>query len=145
MKISQEGIDFIKEVEGYSEFPYVCAGGKMTIGYGHVIKDNESFPTGVTKKTAEMLLRKDVEIAEKAVSQLVKTELLQNQFDALVSFVYNVGVQAFKESTLLKCLNANEFRNVPLQLKRWVYAKGKVNRGLTNRRLKEIQVFEKGF
>jgi lysozyme len=89
MKISQAGIDKLKEFEGFSPIPYVDAHG-FSIGYGHFILPGESF-TRITRDQAEQLLKKDVTIAEKKILNAIKITLNQNQFDALVMFAYNTG------------------------------------------------------
>jgi Phage-related lysozyme (muraminidase) len=93
--ITQEGIDFIKRHEGFSNLPYLCSAGKETIGYGHVIKTNEQFPCGLTEEMAEEILYDDLAIAEQAIFDYVEVDLRPFQFDALVSFIFNIGVYAF--------------------------------------------------
>ncbi|MFA9231415.1 MAG: lysozyme [Microgenomates group bacterium] len=116
----------------------------LTIGYGHTGSDVSSGQL-ISEERAVELLRADVKTAEAAVRNSVKVELLPNQFDALVSFTYNVGVDAFKDSTLLKKINAGLFEDVPGQFGRWV--KGTINGekvtlpGLVNRRNAEIDVW----
>ena len=143
--ITQNGIKLVESFEGFSEMPYLCPAGKLTIGYGHVIKENESFPAGISKEVAEMILYDDLAIAEEAIFKNVNVDLLPHQFDALTSFIFNVGVNAFKTSTLLKKLNAYEFGEVPAQFRRWVYVGKKVNKGLVKRRNKEAIIFEYGY
>jgi lysozyme len=141
MKTSQKGIDLIKVFESFSAYPYKCPAGKMTIGYGHVILLNESIRK-VDKKEAENILKKDVEIAEKGVNQYVNIELNQNQFDALVSFVFNIGIGNFYTSTLLHLLNKCDFDGAANQFLRWVYAEKRLLPGLEKRRAKEKELFE---
>lgn len=105
MKISKAGIQLIKEFEGYSPIPYKDVAGLNTIGYGHLIKKGELF-SRVTAEQAEELLLKDLATAEKGVNTLIIVKLTQNQYDALVSFTYNVGVGALRDSTLRKYLNS---------------------------------------
>lgn len=146
MHISPRGLALIREFEGFSAEPYLCSGGKMTIGYGHVLTADESaMLEKITKEHAEALLIQDVAIAEHAVRRLVKTTLAQNQFDALVSFVYNVGAGAFEKSTLLRLVNARDFNAAANQLTRWVYASGKKLNGLMRRRMAEKAMFLHGF
>lgn len=104
MRISQNGLDLIKKSESFAPLPYICPAGKLTIGYGHCILPHESF-TKITEKDAEEILRKDAAIAENCINKAVKVPLTQNQFDALVSFIFNVGCAAFLKSTLLRKLN----------------------------------------
>ena len=105
MQTSQKGLDLIKRFEGFSARPYTCPAGKLTIGYGHVIKPAENL-TKINTEQAETLLRGDVGIAEACIKKNVKIELSQNEFDALTSFIYNIGSQAFEKSYLLRLLNA---------------------------------------
>tara|TARA_R100000995_G_C3484506_1_gene126334 strand:+ start:7452 stop:7886 length:435 start_codon:yes stop_codon:yes gene_type:complete len=142
MNISQNGIDLIKEFEGCRLEPYLCAANVLTIGYGHtkdVVKNMR-----ITEDTAESLLKDDLRVFEDDVTRLVEVPLLQNQFDALVSWTFNLGAGNLKTSTLLKVLNAGEYKNVPEQMKRWNKASGKVLEGLTRRREAEALLFEKG-
>lgn len=122
MNISQKGIDLIKKFEGFSATPYRCPAGKMTIGYGHVVQaEREKFNAPITEADAERILRNDVKIAEKAVNELIKVPLTQEQFDALVSFTFNVGGGAFKNSTLLKKLNQKLYDEAAEELLKWKY------------------------
>lgn len=140
----KSGRDLIKEHEGYSDVTYNDTAGKPTIGWGHKILPNESF-TQITKAFAEKLLDQDIKYAENAVRYYVTAPLTQNQYDALVSFVYNVGVPAFINSTLLKKLNAGDYNGTANEFKRWKYVtvNGEkiVDQGLVNRRAKETTVF----
>ena len=113
--------------------------GTLTNGYGHTkgVKPGQT----ITKKQAEKYLRDDVDEAVKTVQESVKVPLKQNEFDALVSFVYNVGPGAFKCSTLLKCLNSGDFDGAAGQFGRFVYSKQRRLRGLVYRREKERKMF----
>lgn len=138
---NQLGLDLIKEYEGFSANSYICPGGHLTIGYGHKILEGESFPGAITPESAEALLRKDAAVAERAINKMTKVALTDNQFSALVSFTYNVGVGNFQSSTLLKCLNAGEYEAVPEELARWVFSRGKKLPGLIKRREAEGNLF----
>lgn len=138
--ISQRGVELIKQFEGYSSRRYLDSAGKPTIGYGHLIKTNENLYQ-ITESGAESILRKDVERAEKAVLQLVKVSLTQNQYDALVSFTFNLGEGSLKQSTLLKKLNYGNYKGSAAEFDRWVYAGGKKIKGLEKRRKKERELF----
>ena len=140
MKPSQDCIDIVKEFEGFRENAYLCPAGVWTIGYG-TTKGVTSGDT-VTEQEAEELLMEDLTEASKAVEELVDIPLTQAQYDALVSFVYNVGREAFRQSTLLRLLNSNNTEAAALQFSRWNKANGKVLPGLTRRRLAERQLFE---
>ena len=104
MYASQNCLNLIKLSESFSATPYLCPAKKLTIGFGHLILPGEIF-TLITEQEAEELLRKDVAIFESCINNAVKVPISQNQFDALVSFAFNIGCQKFLESTLLKELN----------------------------------------
>jgi Phage-related lysozyme (muraminidase) len=142
MKISKQGLDFIKEFESFSSIPYVCAGGKLTIGYGHVVLKNENYIT-ITEERGLILLEKDVEVREGYINSLVKVKLSQNQYDALLSFIFNVGNEAFKNSTLLRKLNAGDYIGSADEFTRWNKAGGEVVLGLVRRRNSEKMMFLK--
>ena len=140
MTVSAAGLALIAGFEGFSEFAYEpLKGDKLTIGFGHtegvLPGDHISLEAGV------QLLRRDAQIYERAVNRYVTVPLKQHQFDALVSFTYNVGVDRFKTSTLLQCLNNGDLAGVNAQWMRWVYFKGEVVQGLVNRRKRELAVF----
>jgi lysozyme len=137
---SQTGIDLIKNFEKYSPTNYLCQAKKPTIGYGHVIKKGESF-SWIDKKTAEDMLRKDVKIAESFVEDNVKIALTQSQYDALTSFVYNIGGTAFKNSTLLTKINSGDYSGAAEQFDRWVFVGGEKSNGLIRRRAAEKELF----
>lgn len=138
--ISHKGLDFIAKWEGFSPTMYLDAAELPTIGFGHLIRKGEVFST-MTRKDAIELLRKDAHIAVEAVNRLVKVALTQNQFDALVSFVFNLGATAFKDSTLLKHINANRHSKTEQEFMKWVYAGGKKRPGLINRRKEEAALY----
>lgn len=96
---------------------------------------------GLTEQQCWDLLDQDLEPAEKSVNEAVTVPLNQNQFDALVSFAFNVGDGAFRSSTLLKLLNQGRYDDVPTQLRRWIRDNGHVVQGLVNRREKEITLW----
>ena len=122
MRVSQKGIDLIKQFEGLRLTSYKCSAGVLTIGFGHTGAD---VYTGmrISEEEAEKLLWEDTESAQRYINSCVKVKLNQNEFDALVSFVFNVGNGAFYESTLLKLLNAGADRKiVASEFGRWVKA-----------------------
>jgi len=139
MNISDKGIEHLKRWEGLRLTAYKDIAGICTIGYGHTGTAYEG--RTITEGEAEQLLRGDLDWAEKAVNDDVLVPLSQNQFDALVSFVYNVGAGAFRRSTLLRRLNEGDYDEVPPQLMRWTRAGGKVSRGLYNRRKAEADLW----
>jgi len=142
MEISQAGIDLIKQFEGFSAKPYLCPAGKLTIGYGHVIVSGESFSkAGIAISYAENLLKQDVGRVGNAVSGMALVALSQNQFDALCSLAYNIGIKAFEKSTLLRYINDGKPELAAGEFLRWVYAGGVVVSGLMRRRLAEKAMF----
>lgn len=142
MKISALGLEIIKQYEGFSANTYFCPAGKLTIGYGHVIVAGEKFPAGgIDDKIAESLLKQDVAIAQRAINCLVSVQLLQNQFDALVSLVYNVGTKAFEKSKLLRLLNENKPELAADEFSKWIFVGGVVQNGLIRRRAAEKELF----
>lgn len=156
MRIDQAGIDFIKAAEGVKPFVYLDVAGLPTIGAGHLLTRDEltsgkimiagyayKYQDGLSDKLIDLLLKQDLQIAETAIQNNVKVDLNQNQYNALVSFVINIGIAAFKESTLLKWLNAGLHSKVPIQMRRWIYSGGQQIRGLKNRREKEIALWSK--
>ena len=140
MNISQKGINLIKNFEGCRLTAYKCPANILTIGYGHTGSDVHTGQK-ITQEEAEKLLRQDLIIHCNNVSKLVKVPLNQNQFDALVSFEYNVGYGNFKSSTLLKLLNQGKYKEASEQFGRWKFAGGKVLAGFVKRREAEKQLF----
>jgi len=142
MKTSQDGIDLIKSFEGFAPMGYICPAGKLTIGYGHVIRKGETFGT-LTEPEATALLAVDLVKYEAAVLGCVDPDvaLEQHQFDALVSFCYNVGPANVKTSTLLKKLNNGDYEGAANEFQKWVRGGGKVLPGLVKRRIAERAMF----
>lgn len=141
MNISQNGIDLIKRFEGCRLTAYKCPSGVYTIGYGHTsgVKKGQR----ITQRQAEAYLREDVAKFENGVNKYVSAPLTQNQFDALVSFCFNCGLTAFKNSTLRKKLNAKDYAGAGKELLRWNKAGGVVLDGLKRRRNAEKALFDK--
>jgi lysozyme len=104
MRISENGLNLIKKFESFSSKVYPDERGLPTIGWGHLIKPNENF-TEIDLTQAERLLQEDIQEAETCVNAVVKVDLTQNQFDALVSLCFNIGINAFKKSTMVRMLN----------------------------------------
>jgi lysozyme len=141
VRLSQTGLDLIKEFEGLRLKAYSDIGGVPTIGYGTTGPDIK-LGMEITKAEAEDLLRADVAAFERGVSNLVKVAINQNEFDALVSFSYNVGLNALQTSTLLRLLNANADRAVVAsEFIRWNKVGTQVVEGLTRRRKAEQALF----
>ena len=139
--ITQNGIDLIKRFEGFSAKIYICPAGYPTIGYGHVVKAHEDFSAGIDEALAEELLRQDAVIAERAVLRLINVPLTDGQFDALVSFTYNLGGGALQRSSLRRKINREEHADVPEQFMRWVWAGGRKLKGLVRRREAEAIIY----
>ena len=141
--ITQEGLDLIKRFEGFSPTIYICPAGYPTIGYGHVVRDGEleQFAEGVSQEEGEELLRMDIRWAERGVLHLINVPLTDGQFDALVSFTFNLGSGALQRSTLRRKVNREEHYEVPNQLMRWVWAGGRKLNGLIKRRLAEATLY----
>lgn len=141
--VTEEGLNLIKRFEGFSHTIYICPAGYPTIGYGHVMlaHEREQFAAGITQAEATELLRKDVRIAERAVLRLISVPLTDGQFDALVSFTFNLGAGALQRSTLRLKVNRGEHESVPDQLIKWVWAGGTKSKGLYYRRKSEINLY----
>lgn len=140
MKTSRNGLELIKRHEGCRLTSYKCPVGVWTIGYGHTGADVVPGMT-ITLQRAEELLAEDVRWSEDAVNR-EKLRLNQNQFDALVSFVYNVGAGNFRSSTLLKMLRVNlDSLNIRTELNKWCKAKGSTLPGLALRRKQEADLY----
>lgn len=140
MKTSSDGIELVKLSEGFRALPYLCPGGKPTIGYGHTAGVTMAHQP-ITEGQGEALLRDDLAAFEAGVARLVKVPLTQGQFDALVSFSFNVGLGALRRSTLLYKLNLGLYDQAAEQFLRWNKASGKPLRGLTLRRQSERNMF----
>ena len=131
----------LKDFEGLKLQEYIDAGGYLSIGYGHLLKDGERYEDGITDEEATELLEQDIQEAEQVVEGMVTVDLTQNQFDALVSFVYNIGGDQFARSTLVKLLNQGMYEEVPKQMARWNKSNGKVLKALVRRRKIEGERF----
>jgi len=140
MNISKEGIALIKKFEGCELEAYKCAAGVWTIGYGHTkdVKEGEV----ITKEEAESMLVHELQEYCNDVDIAVKVDLKQNEFDALVSWTYNLGPTNLNSSTMLRVLNEGKHDDVPTQIKRWNKAGGEVLKGLIRRRNAEALMFE---
>lgn len=148
--INRETIEHVKRWEGMKLTAYPDPGSRdgtpWTIGYGHTSDGFMKVERGLTisPKQAEDALEYDLNETAAKVDELVKVELSDNQFGALVSFAFNVGLKAFGKSTLLRKLNKGEYAAVPAELARWTRNDGKVMQGLVNRRAAEAGLWAKG-
>ena len=139
MKTSPKGIALIKEFEGLRLKAYLCPGGVWTIGYGHTTDVKPGMV--ISEAQAEEYLKADLSAFEWYLNGL-GLALNQNQFDALVSFIYNVGTGNFSSSTLLRKIRVNPQDNSIMdEFLRWVYSKGRVLPGLQRRRLAEMKLY----
>jgi len=137
--ISQRGIDLIKKFEGCKLNEYKDSVGVYTIGYGHT---KGVYPgMRITEKEAEDLLKSDLIFFEDCIKKLVKVELTQNEFDALVSWTYNLGCGSLRKSTMLKYLNEDKKQSVTSEMVKWNKAGSVVLKGLILRRKAEAELF----
>lgn len=145
MKTSDRGLALIKSFEGFRAKPYRCPAGVPTIGYGATYYPDGRRVTMQDKPVSDVdatdMLRSMLASYEAGVDRYVSVPLTQGQFDALVSFAYNVGLSALKNSTLLRLLNLRDYAGAAAQFARWNRAGGKVLPGLTRRREAERQMF----
>lgn len=141
MKLSDTAINMLKTFEGLELNAYKCSAGVWTIGYGHTGPDVKEGMT-ITEPEAEDLLRKNVETFEREVTLLTSDcGLAQHQFDALVSFAFNVGISALEKSTLLKYVLSGDYASAVPEFMKWVRADGKPVKGLFARRGAEAALF----
>ncbi|SFB65317.1 lysozyme [Azotobacter beijerinckii] len=151
MQVGQSGKKLFKEWDGLVTHEYLDSGGAPTIGIGHLLTRSErtsgkiailgqafAYRNELTEQQCWDLLDQDLDDTERTVNKAVTVPLNQNQFDALVSFAFNVGNGAFLGSTLLRLLNQGKYDQVPAQLRRWNRDNGHIVQGLINRRDKEI-------
>lgn len=139
MKTSAIGLSLIMRFESFRSIKYQDGGGVWTIGWGHTGIGVSESP--ITRDRAKELLKEDVRHAEHAVSTLVEVKLSQDQFDALVSLVFNIGYLQFATSTLRKKLNLGDYYGALNEFPRWIYDNGKIVKGLCIRRFKEGLLF----
>ena len=135
MKTGDEGINLIKLSEGLRLDAYQDQGGIWTVGYGHITGVHEG--VHITEEQADMLLQADLEHVENALNRLVPSTCTQNQFDALADFAFNLGTSA------LETLLSHGWEEVPSQLPRWNHVAGKVSNGLSVRRSREVELFNR--
>ena len=144
---TNEGIELIKNFEGFSSEVYKDVVGLYTIGYGHLITkddDRDTFGKGINMFEGEELLKKDLFKSERAVLRLVNVPLSDGQFNALVSFCFNLGSGSLQRSTLRQKVNRGEYEDVGNEFLKWIYAGGKIFKGLVRRRKAEREMFLEG-
>ena len=143
MKTSPRAVQFIKDHEGYRETAYQCASGVWTIGWGHT--SDAKFPVRkgmkINRAKAEAMLRHDIAEAEDAIDAVVRVPLNSNQYGALVSLIFNIGVGAFRRSTLLRLLNKGDYERASREFGKWNKSQGRTLPGLTRRRAEEKALF----
>jgi lysozyme len=141
--IDKKAFELVKEFEGFSEKAYLCPAGVPTIGYGFTRVNGKAVELGarMDKVKAEGMLYLELEKIAKQIKELVIVPLTPQQLGVLCSFAFNVGINAFKESTLRKKLNKKDYQSVGTELLRWDKVNGKPLLGLTNRRKAEIKLF----
>jgi lysozyme len=144
MQISHNGLELVKDAEGFRDTAYKDTGGVWTIGYGTTRVDEKPVEQGMhcTEPQASLWLQSDMAAAQTCVNQGVKVPLTQNAFDALCSLCYNIGIAAFRSSTLLRLLNAGDYKGASAQFRRWDMDNGKHIPGLLSRRLRETSLFD---
>ena len=154
MIFSNDGMDMLKHLEGFKDKPYIDSGGNASIGYGHKIKKGELF-TSITEAQAELLLRQDIEPLETFLNDRLDTLVTQNQFDAVLIFIYNIGTGAFLESHVFQYLKNKQYKKATHPWSEWVNVTETVKpktgrklvkkripvRGLIKRRAAEIELF----
>lgn len=143
---SKKGKELIKKYEGFKPKAYLCPAGVPTIGYGATYYPDgrkvKLTDSAISEGFATNLLETMLVPYEKAVDSFCRDDINQNQFDALVSFAYNLGTTALKNSTLLKKVNANpNDKTISNEFLKWVNAGGKKLQGLVNRRTEESQLY----
>jgi lysozyme len=146
MKTSQQGLDLIKRYEGYKTKPYKCPAGLWTVGYGHLIGDGHTLPNSCnrtfTLDEINALLVKDVIRFERGIARYISANLTQSQFDALISFSFNLGLGTLQRSSLRQKINRGDFEGAKKSLLRYNKANGKVLKGLDLRRKAEAMLLE---
>jgi lysozyme len=145
MNLSQNGLDLIKSLEGFRASPYLDSAQIPTIGYGTILYPDGNRVTmddsDITLTQGEQYLAFEINQKTTGVGGMVTSAVNQNQFDALVSFAYNLGLGALHGSTLLKLVNQSDFDDAANEFLKWNHAGGQVVAGLTRRRLAEKQLF----
>jgi lysozyme len=136
--------DFIRQWEGCELTAYNDIGGRLSVGIGHLVTDDDDITLGdtITQQEADDFFNDDFSYAADSVKDLVHVTLNDNQLIALVSLVFNIGVGAFSSSTLLKILNAGDFAGAAQEFLKWDHCNGVVSQGLLNRRKAEMALFE---
>lgn len=145
-RMSDSGLDMLTLLEGSRNKAYLDSAGLPTIGVGHLIKDSEKelLVAEITDEQVRALLVADVKEAERGLNNVVEVVLIQTQVDALLSFIFNVGVGAFASSTMLQLINKGKHKQAAEEFSRWKYAGGVVVNGLIKRREREAKLYKEG-
>jgi lysozyme len=138
--ISKKGIELIKSFEGFKPEPYICAGGYLTIGYGHKLLPSDPYKI-ITQEKAIQILENDLHKVERSVLKYINAEINDDQFAALVSFAFNTGSAALQRSVLRQKINYGHYDDAAKEFLRWTYAGGKKIMGLVRRRKLESELF----
>ena len=158
MQLSEDGLALLRQLEGVEREPYQDSAGLWTVGVGHCCTKDEirsgkilcgdrtiRWKDGpLSEADLDALLSEDVSWSEACVEACIRVQLTQNQYDALVLFAYNIGSNAFRESTLVRKLNQGLYTDVPHELSRWCHAGGRVVPGLVTRRAREAALWQAG-
>lgn len=142
---SDAGLALIRAFEGFSPTIYLCPAGYQTVGYGHIVANDEAFDKPLSLMEAEDLLRADLPRYESAVCRLIDAPLADPCFDALTSFTFNLGEGALAASTLRRLINTGRMEEAAQQFDRWVFAGAQKLPGLVRRRAAERALWESGF
>ncbi len=137
---NKKGIELIKLFEGFKSEPYVCAGGYLTIGYGHKLLPSDPYKI-ITQEKAAQILENDLRRMERSVLKYIDVEINDDQFAALVSFTFNVGSAALQRSVLRQKINYGHYDDGAKEFLKWVYAGGRKIMGLVRRRNLESNLF----
>lgn len=146
MKLNAAGIKLIQDFEGLMLEAYRCSAGVLTIGYGHTSAAGEPFVTPdmkITQAEADAIFRRDVQKYCDGVRGVLQVEVSENQFSAMVSLAYNIGVEAFATSSVLRFTNERRFDEAAASFALWNKAAGQVLRGLVRRRAAEAELYAK--
>jgi len=138
----QEAVPFIANHEGFSPTVYTCAGGRKTIGWGHCLSKIDPDDMEITKHQGEVMLLHDIVMHVKGIEPYVKAPLTRTQYIAFVSLVFNCGVNAIRNSTLLRMLNAEQYEEAGKQFLVWCRCGGEFNKGLYKRRQDEKALWD---
>jgi lysozyme len=137
---NQKGIELIKHFEGFKREPYICAGGYLTIGYGHKLLPSDPYKN-ITPQKAHQILENDLRKMERSVLKYINVEINDDQFAALVSFTFNLGPAALQRSVLRQKINYGYYDDAAEEFLKWIYAGGRKMMGLVRRRQVERDLF----